>query len=132
MVLMKKALLLSAFGGLLLIANVTEAQSPAFTKRLHSPASVRGFIGGESHDSYVIHVRSGRVLTVRISWRQEGDNRAEFDVSESPNSDGEAVKFGKWSENNKRWTGSVQKTGDYSVQVVAHPTAHNTLRVTVK
>src|SRR5947209_5742933 len=33
--------------------------------RLRSVASVRGFIGGESHDSYVIHARKGSVLTVR-------------------------------------------------------------------
>ena len=85
MLLTKTAALLLTVMTLLPTAKVTGAQiQPLVSKRLHSPASVRGFIGGESHDEYVIQVRRGRVLTVRLSWRREADNRAEFSVRESP------------------------------------------------
>lgn len=62
---------------------------PLFIRRLVNLASVRGFIGGESHDCYVGQVSKGRVLTVSLSWGREADNRAEFAVTESPNSDSE-------------------------------------------
>ena len=121
---------------LLFATNIAWGQGQM--KRLRSPATVRGFIGGESHDSYEIHARQGQILTVQISWRTEhrkdlGDNRAEFFVSESPNFDGdEQVKFGKESDQGKRWSGKIPKTGDYYIYVTAHPTAHYTLRVTVR
>lgn len=105
---------------------------------LRSPATVRGFIGGESHDSYVVRARQGQIMTVQISWRREhdndqGDNHAEFFVSESPSFDGDGpVKFGKESDKDKRWSGRIAKTGDYYIYVTAHPTAHYTLRVTVR
>ena len=74
MFLIKIAVLLLAVMSLLPVANTSAAQiRPMFTKRLRSPASVRGFIGGESHDRYVIHVRRGRFLAVRLSWDREGD-----------------------------------------------------------
>ena len=53
--------------------------------RLKSPAIMNGFIGGESHDSYVIHARKNQVMTVQISWKLEGGNRASFTVSDAPN-----------------------------------------------
>jgi len=102
-------------------------------KRLRSQAIAKGFIGGESHDSYVIHVRKGEKLTVQISWRREGDNCAEFTVSESANGfNGEPVKFGVDSKQGKSWSGAVPRTGDYYIYVVAHPTANYALRVTIK
>ncbi|MFN2499697.1 MAG: hypothetical protein ABR557_11490, partial [Pyrinomonadaceae bacterium] len=55
------SLLLVALAILLLAAVVACAQEPA--KQLRSPAIVRGFIGGESHDSYVIRARKGQVMT---------------------------------------------------------------------
>jgi hypothetical protein len=100
--------------------------------RLRSVASVRGFIGGESHDSYVVHARKGSVLTVRLSWRREGDNRASLTVSESPNFSGEPVKFGNDSNNDRKWVGRIPKSGDYHIEVVAHPSAHYTLHVSVR
>jgi hypothetical protein len=108
-------------------------QDTAPKKRLRNPATVRGFIGGESHDSYVIRGRKGRTMTVRISWRREGDNRAEFTVSESPDFFGaEPVTFGKESDDGKRWAGKLPRTRDYYIYVVAHPTAQYTLRVTIR
>jgi hypothetical protein len=102
-------------------------------KRLRSPAIVKGFIGGESHDSYVIRARRGQTITVRISWRRSSDNRAEFSVSKSANFfNGDSVNFGKESEGGKRWTGKIPETRNYYIYVVAHPTARYTLRVTVE
>jgi hypothetical protein len=111
------------------VAHV-EASSP---RRLRSPTPVRGFIGGESHDGYVVRARKGSVLTVRLSWRREGDNRTSFSVSESPDFySGEPVKFGAEYDDGQRWAGRVTKTGDYYVYVVAHPSAHYTLHVSVR
>src|SRR5215468_8697971 len=76
-----------------LLPDVCAAQEHEYVKRLRTPATVKGLIGGESHNSYVIHAREGQVMTVQISWRPAhdqalGDNRAEFFVSESPDFNG--------------------------------------------
>ena len=105
--------------------------SPA--RRLRSVATVRGFIGGESHDRYVVRARKGQVLTLRLSWRREGDNRASLSVSESPNFyTAEPVQFGSEDNDGKRWSGRVPKSGDYYIAVVAHPSARYTPKVSVK
>jgi hypothetical protein len=102
-------------------------------RRLRSVASVRGLTGGESHDSYVVHARKGSVLTVRLSWLHEDDNWASFVVSASPDfQTGEPVKFGNGSNNDRRWAGRIPRSGDYYIDVVAHPSAHYTLKVSVK
>jgi len=108
-----------------------EASPP---RRLRSLApAVRGFIGGESHDSYVVRARKGIVLTVRLSWRREGDNRASLVVSESPDFyTGEPATFGVKDNEDQRWAGRVPRTGDYYVYVVAHPSAHYTLHVNLR
>lgn len=125
--------LLVAIATLLLGAGVVSAQQDAPKKRLRAPAVTRGFIGGESHDAYVIRARKGRTMTVQISWRREGDNKAEFTVSESPSFfSADPATFGTESDNGRRWTGKIPKTGDYHIYVVAHPSARYTLRVTVK
>ena len=119
---------------LLLTTDVARAQpQPSRAKRLRSPATIRGFIGGESHDNYVIRARKGQTLTVRLSWRREGDNGAGFTVSESPDYyTGEPVKFGMEFDDGRRWVGKVPRSGNYYIDVVAHPTAHYTLTVRVK
>src|SRR5215213_3334395 len=38
--------------------------------RLRNTTLARGFIGGESHDGYVVRARRGQLLTVRLSWRR--------------------------------------------------------------
>jgi hypothetical protein len=129
-------LLLVVLAALLLIASNALAQE--YTQRLRSPARVRSFVGGESHDSYVIRARKGQRMTVQISWRREhdkelGKNHAEFFVGELPNFDGDgAVKFGKESNNETRWSGKIPRTKDYYIYVMAHPAAHYTLRVTLR
>ncbi|HUQ32558.1 MAG TPA: hypothetical protein VM095_10590 [Pyrinomonadaceae bacterium] len=104
-----------------------QVEAPA-ARRLRNSAPVRGFIGGESHDSYVVRARKGQVLTVRLSWRSEGDNRASLAVSESPDFySGEPAKFGADNGDGRGWAGRVPRTGDYYIHVVAHPSAHYTL-----
>jgi hypothetical protein len=102
-------------------------------RRLRAVAATeRGFIGGEAHDSYVVRARKGRVLTVRLAWRREGDNRASFAVSDSPDFyTGEPAKFGAEYDDGKRWVGRIPKSGDYYIHVVAHPSARYTLKVSV-
>ena len=119
---------------ILLAVSPSRAQDDTTPKkRLRSPAITRGFIGGESHDSYVIRARKGQTMNVRISWRREGDNKADFTVSESPSFFGaEQVGFGSLSGDSRRWTGRIPKTRDYYIYIVAHPTAHYTLRVNLK
>ena len=130
----KTRLLIATVVALLLAANVATAQvSDTPKKRLRSPAVVRGYVGGESHDGYMIHARKGRVMTVRLAWQREGENRAEFHVSKSPDFFGaEPVNFGRESENGGRWSGRIPQTGVYYIYVVAHPAARYTLRVTIK
>ena len=102
-------------------------------RRLRSMATARGFIGGEAHDGYVVRAREGQVLTVRLSWRSKGDNRASLAVSESPDFySSETAKFGAGYDDGQRWSGRVPRTGDYYVYVVAHPSAHYTLHVSLR
>jgi hypothetical protein len=129
-----RCFVLAAVGILLLTVNMCWAQSDSTPKkRVRSPASVKGFVGGESQDHYVIRARKGHIMTVRISWRREGDNEASFDVSAASESDdaGQVIS-GSESDKGKSWTGKIPKTGDYVISVVAHPSAHYTLRVTVR
>ena len=118
----------------LLPTHVAQAQNDTTPKkRLRSPAIAKGFIGGESHDSYVIRARKGQTMTVQISWRRKDDNHAEFTISDSSNFfDAAQVPFGKVSDKGRRWSGKIPKTGNYYVYVVAHPTARYTLRVTIE
>ncbi|HEY3027113.1 MAG TPA: hypothetical protein VGJ55_13275 [Pyrinomonadaceae bacterium] len=118
---------------ILLAVSPARAQDDTTPKRLRSPATIRGLVGGESHDSYVIRARKGQTMTVRISWRREDDNKADFTVSESASFFGaEQVGFGTLSADSRRWTGRIPKSRDYYIYVVAHPTAHYTLRVSLK
>ena len=128
------SLVLLAIAALILTAKVAEAQpKPSPPKRLRPPATVRGFIGGESHDFYVIRARKGETLIVRLSWRREGDNQASFSVIDSPDYyNKEPVKFGTESDNGKRWVGRIPRSGSYYIDVVAHPSARYTLRITVR
>ena len=134
----RASLFLATLATLLLAADITVAQS--HTPRLRSPATVRGFIGGESHDSYVIRARKGRIMTVQLTWRHEHDdqrreNHAEFFVGDLPNFNADGlVTFGKESssEKGRSWSGKIPKTGDYYIYVLANPSAHYTLRVIVK
>ena len=113
-----------------LLPSVASGQAAPKAKRLHAPATVRGLIGGESHDAYVVRVAKGRALSVQISWKSEDNNTASFGVGTS--ADFEPVTFGKETADGKKWVGKVPRTGDYFIEVVAHPRAHYVLKVTIK
>ena len=113
-----------------ILATSAFAQAQPKPKRVHVPATIRGLVGGESNDTYVVHVRKGRLLTVQISWKKEEDNTASFGVGASKNL--EPVSFGKESDGGRKWTGRVPKTGDYFIEVVAHPRAHYVLKIRTK
>jgi len=123
-----------ALATLLLAANTTPAREDTSPKRrLRGQATAHGFVGGESHDSYVVRARKGQMLSLQISWKHTGDSRAEFTVSDSPNLfDGGQVAFGKASDDGNRWSGRIPRTGDYYVYVVAYPNAHYTLQACEK
>ena len=122
--------LLAAIASLIALSTA-RAQQDMTPTRLRNPATVNGFIGGESHDFYVIRARKGQTMTVRISWRREDKNFADFSVKDTAEFD-HYVEFGKQSADGKKWSGKIPRTGDYYIDVVAHPTAHYTLRVTVR
>jgi hypothetical protein len=128
---------LLAVACLFIAAHAVQAQDKEYLERIRPPAAVRGGVGGESHNSYVVRARKGQVMTVQISWRHKhdaelGDNHAEFYVSVLPifSGDGE-VKFGKESNGGKRWRGKIPKTGDYYIYVMGYPIADYTLKVTL-
>jgi hypothetical protein len=103
------------------------------SKRLRGTTTERGFIGGEAHNCYTIRARQGQTLTVEISWRREGDNRAEFSVSRSLTTSSDADRrLGRYSNNNRRWTGKIRTTRNYYIDVVGYPTARYTLKVTLR
>lgn len=121
---------LTCITAVFLLTNITLAQEDQEAKGIRFPqesktAVVRGFIGGESHDSYVFHVRAGRKVTVRITSR---GNRAGFSVSTSEF--GEPVSFGKETDGGMTWSGTIPQTGVYFISVTAHPQARYTLKVT--
>jgi hypothetical protein len=111
-------------------APFTRAQDHSV--ELRSPESVRGFVGGESHDSYSIRVSKGQTLTVQISWLHESDNQADFSVSESADFGAGTIGFGKKSDNGKSWNCKTSKAGIYYIYVTARPAARYILRVTAK
>lgn len=132
-----KTIILSMFttAVLLAAAGVVSAQSPCLhTKRLNPPAATaKGFIGGESHNCYLIRASRGKTMTVKISWRREDDNNASFSVAKGTTpSNAEQVNFGRESNGGRTWTGKIPVTGNYLIDVVAHPSANYTLRVTVR
>jgi hypothetical protein len=77
-------------------------------------------------------------MTVQISWRivvasGAGDEHAEFFVGELPDFNGGGqVTFGRESDNGRRWTGKIPRTGDYYIYVMGYPTVRYILRVTLK
>ncbi len=119
---------------LFLTAGTALAQTdPVKKKRLQSPATVKGFIGGEAHDGYVMCARKNQTLSVQISWQGRGDRRAHFVVSKSADFyAGDLVEGGRETYDGKNWVGKVPATGDYYIYVTAHPDARYKLKVSVK
>jgi hypothetical protein len=139
--LQRPSLLFVTLVAVLLAADVARAEDPPreYMKRLRSPAVVKSLIGGEDHESYVIHARKGQTMTVQISWtlarfdNEKYDTNAQFTVSGWPIfSDDGRVKGAKESNDGKRWTAKIPRTGNYYIYVTGYPTVNYVLRVTVQ
>jgi hypothetical protein len=123
-------------GALLVVLMVVVVSGAAHpkqkSKRIRLPNGVgtkviEGFIGGESIDDYVIRIRAGRTLSLRLSI----DEKEKAEGSTASFSVGPG-NFGTESDGGMSWEGKVPRTRDYSISVVAHPSAHYSLTVTVK
>ena len=126
---------LTIFATVILLFTVggAQAQTDSVKKvRLKNPSTVKGEIGGESHDSYVISVRKNQTLTVQITWKEKGDYTAHFVVSRSADFFAGDVIRGISTYNEKNWYSKINKTGDYYIYVTGHPIANYTLKVSVK
>ncbi len=111
-------------------ANAQTDSTPK--KRLKSPATVKGTVGGESHDSYVIRVRRGQRLRVQISWKGKGDKTAAFVVSKSGDFfAGDVVEGGRETYDGKNWSAKISATGDYYIYVTGHPAVDYALKVSL-
>lgn len=119
---------------LFLTASAALAQSDSVKKkRLPNPAAVKGFVGGESHNGYVIGDRKNQTLSVQISWTGRGDRRARFVFSQSADFDADDLIAGDRENNDeKNWAGKIPATEDYYIYVTAHPDARYALKVSVK
>ena len=126
---------LTFFAGVILLLTVggAQAQTDSVKKiRLTNPATVKGEIGSESHDSYVIHVRKNQTLKVQIEWQEKGDRTAQFVVSRSADFFAGDVIRGISTYNEKNWYSKIKKTGDYYIYVTGHPVANYTLKVSIQ
>jgi len=130
----KICLTLFAVAILFLTVIAAQAQTDSVKKkRLQSPATVKGFVGGEAHGSYVIRARKNQTLKVQITWVGGGDKKAQFVISKSDNFyAGEVLEGGSETYDGRTQTRTVPATGDYYIYVTAHPTAKYTLKVSVK
>ncbi len=118
---------------LFLTVSGAQAQTDPVKKiRLKNPATVKGTVGGESHDSYVIRVRKNQTLTVQITWKEKGDRVGHFIVSRSDNFFTGGVIRGISTYNEKNWYSKLKKTGDYYIYVTGNPVVNYTLKVSVK
>lgn len=119
---------------LLFTAGIASAQTDSTPKkRLKNAVTVKGSVGGEAHDSYVIRARKNQTLKVQISWTGGGDKKAQFIISKSDDFfAGDVLEGGSETYDGRTQTRKIPATGDYYIYVTAHPTAKYTLKVTVK
>jgi hypothetical protein len=106
-------------------------------KPLPVQSTVRGRIGGESHDSYVIYARAGQTMTVNLntdkSPEEDQQGRAEFTLSRFAGFfESEPVDFGQSTADGASWSGKIPETADYYLYIVAHPVADYTLQVSIE
>lgn len=131
---LKKLILISgALAVMLFAVHSASAQPEDRPTRLRSGMAVKGFIGGESHNSYVIRARRGQTMTVVITRRVKKGGNFNLTVSRG-GFDSEGVRFGREtsSRTQVRWTGRIPRTGNYYFYTTAYPDARYTIRVTLR
>ncbi len=127
---------------IVLSAYVAFSQDMYPAQRLHSPATIRNKIGGESHAVYVIRVKKGQRLIVKLWYDPnqitddvtlERGSTASFGVMKGSHLDSaKIIKYGKFTNNSRTWVAKIRRTGNYLIDVIAHPIAKFTLRVKTK
>jgi len=99
-------------------------------RALQVPSSVRGFVGGESHDAYRFHGARGEHVGIRLASLRASAEGAEMIVSDSPTfGDAEPALGGTLSEDGAAWDGTLRRSGWLYIYVVAHPSAHYRLTI---
>ena len=113
--------LIFIFAGLLLFTNTLVAQDElGQSKRVRLikvPIEVSSTVGGNYIDSYVVQLKKGQELHVRVENQTE-NSKVYFDTVLA----GTETRFGSDSSENS-WSGVAPKTGDYEIRVIAYPAA---------
>ena len=124
-------MILAALAVMLLTAGFAFAQNAT---RLRSGVTVKGFVGGEGHESFVIRARKGQSMTVVVTRRVKPGGNFNLTVSRSADFNGNPVRFGRETNTRRqlRWTGRIPATGNYYFYTTAFPEASYRLTVTLK
>ncbi len=107
---------LGALAITLLIVSFASAQEDTPKQKLRSGVWIKGAVGGEAHQGYVIYARKGQTITLQISRRLPKGGNFNLTVSRKANFfEAEGVKFGKETSNQRflRWTGKATASGNY-------------------
>ena len=125
--LLTAALIASTFPSPALSQDVPEPVRLRFARGKHT-TTVRGFVGGEATDRYVVRVRAGQKLIVHAISRLKRTQVSVISV------DDDSDILARQSDTDlTRWAGTAPRTGDYIIQVNVHPYAERyTLKVTVR
>src|SRR5262249_23969367 len=119
--------LILIFTALLLLSKTLYAQDePLASKRVYSvslPIEVSKTIGGTHIDSYVVHLKKGQKLHVRVENKTD-HSKVYFDTVLA----GTETRFGSDSSENS-WTGVAPRSGDYEIRLTAYPAAKYKLLV---
>src|SRR5215213_5896500 len=113
--------LIFIFAGLLLFTNTLVAQDElGQSKRVRLikvQIEVSSTVGGNYIDSYVVKMKKGQEIHVRVENQTE-NSKVYFDTVLA----GTETRFGSDSSENS-WSGVAPKTGDYEIRVIAYPAA---------
>lgn len=91
--------------------------------RIHPPTVIVDTIGGDNHNVYVVRLRKGQRLRLKIVNQTKGAH-VYFDTIWAITD----KRFGK-DLSESSWSGVAPKTGDYWIRVVAYPVATYKLKV---
>jgi hypothetical protein len=109
--------LILVFGALTAMLFAVDRAAAQGATRLRSGVEVRGEVGGEGHQSYVIRARRGQIIRVRIlRGLRSPDDNFNLTVSRKPSFfDAQEVNFGKESSGRgwMAWTGKAPRSGNY-------------------
>jgi hypothetical protein len=126
------AILFAAVIHLTLLPVTCFTQDPPKPRRLKFPRGrnaviVKGLVGGEWTDYYLVHIKAGQRLIVRATSPLKFTR---VDVSDADGQGG--LQDPPDRSDHTRWEGTVPRTGDCLISVSVYPgSEHYTLRLTV-